>query len=212
MEKNVALHMEILGKRTAEALQKNGFLAEYLPDSAAARQRLLQMIPDGAAVGFGGSMTVKHLDVQDELRKRGCPIYDHGLAKDPAEAMSLRRKQLTCDVFLTSSNAITRDGRLYNVDGGGNRVAAMTFGPGEVIIVAGVNKITANLEEAMERVRSYAAPMNNLRLNFVNPCTKTGYCMDCSSPKRICNIGVTLHKCPLGMKTTVLLVGETLGY
>jgi L-lactate utilization protein LutB len=212
MDKNVMLHMEILGKRTSEALIKNGFQAEYLPEEASARERLLQMIPAGASVGFGGSMTIKGLDIQGELSKRGCLLYDHSLAKDKEEVQQICRKQLTCDVFLTGSNAITRDGRLYNVDGRGNRVAAMTFGPGEVIVVAGVNKIAASLEEAIERVRGYAAPMNNIRLNFNNPCTKTGYCMDCSSPQRICNAAVILHKRPSTMKITVLLIGGILGF
>lgn len=212
MDQNVKLHTELLGKATVEALKKNCFQAEYLPDAASAKERLLEMIPAGASVGFGGSATIKYLDIKEELAKRNCVCYDHNAAKDPEEAQEIRRKQLTCDVFLSGSNAITRDGRLYNVDGRGNRVAAMIFGPREVIIVAGTNKIVANLEEAEERVYGYAAPINNIRIGTDNPCVRIGHCMDCSTPKRICNVATIFHKCPAGMKTTVLVVGEALGF
>jgi hypothetical protein len=195
-----------------EALVKNGFLAEYLTDGAAARARVLELIPAGAAVGFAGSMTVKSLELKEDLRRRDCVIYDHADAKTPAEALEIRRREVFSDVLLTSSNAITRDGRLYNVDGAGNRVAAMIFGPGEVIVVAGINKITADLAAAEERVRACAGPINNLRLNTGNPCVKTGKCLDCASPKRICNAAVIHHKCPIGAKIRVLLIGESLGY
>ncbi|MCL2121067.1 MAG: lactate utilization protein [Clostridiales bacterium] len=212
MDKNLRLHMEIVGAQTVEALEKNGFLAEFLPDRNAARERLLALIPDGAGVGFGGSMTVKALDIQAELTGRGCAIYDHHLAKDPAEADDFRLKQQTCDLFLCSSNAITRDGKLYNVDGAGNRVAAMIYGPKEVVIVAGINKVVADLTEAEERVCAIAGPVNNIRLNTGNPCTKTGECMNCSSAGSICNIATILHRCPSRTKIRVLLVGESMGF
>lgn len=212
MDENVRLHTTILGNNTVEALVKNGFQAEYLQDEAAAKERLLALIPEGASVGFGGSATIKHMDIKGELAKRGCALYDHNGVQDPDEAAAIRRSQLTCDVFLSGSNAITRDGRLYNVDGKGNRVAAMIFGPGEVIIVAGINKVVSDLTAAEERVYGYAAPINNLRFNSGNPCTKTGECMDCSSPKRICNIATILHRCPTGTKIRILLVGESLGF
>jgi L-lactate utilization protein LutB len=212
MEEIVVKHKAIMGSRVAEALEKKGYQAEYLADEAAARKRLIELIPDNASVGFGGSMTIRHMDVKGELEKKGCSLYDHNAAKDPAEAEASRRKQLSCDVFLSSSNAITMDGKLYNVDGRGNRVAAMIFGPGEVIIVAGVNKIVPDLDAAVERVNGYASPMNNLRFNSDNPCAKTGICMDCSSPSRICNIATILHRCPSGAKIRVLIVGESLGF
>ena len=212
MEEVVNRHKAILGANTVEALLKKGYLAEYLPDSAAAGKRLLELIPDKASVGFGGSMTIRHLNIKGELEKKGCELYDHNAAKDPAEAEICRRKQLSCDVFLSSSNAITMDGKLYNVDGKGNRVAAMIFGPGMVVIVAGVNKIVPDLEAAEQRVKGFASPMNNLRFNSDNPCSKTGICVDCSSPGRICNIATIFHRCPSGAKIHVLIVGESLGF
>lgn len=212
MEEIIERHSSVLGNNTVEALLKKGYLAEYLPDEAAAKERLLRLIPDGSAVGFGGSMTIRHMDVKGELEKKGCALYDHNAAKDPAEAEVFRRKQLSCDVFLCSSNAVTMDGKLYNVDGKGNRVAAMIFGPGKVVIVAGVNKIVPDLDAAAERVNRFASPMNNMRFNSANPCTKTGVCMDCSSPGRICNIATIFHRCPTGAEIHVLLVGESLGF
>ncbi|MCL1804616.1 MAG: lactate utilization protein [Clostridiales bacterium] len=212
MEEIVKQHMAILGQRTVDALVKKGYLAEYLPDEAAMRERLIGLIPDKASVGFGGSMTIRHMDIKGELEKKGCALYDHNAAADAAQAEEFRRKQLSCDVFLSSTNAVTMDGKLYNVDGKGNRVAAMIYGPGEVIIAAGVNKIVPDLEAAVERVNGYASPMNNLRFNSDNPCAKTGVCADCDSPKRICNIATILHRCPSGAKIRVLLAGESLGF
>jgi len=212
MDQNMVKHAAIVGESTVDALIKNGFQAEFFPDKDSVKKRLLELIPDGAGVGYGGSMTVRSLELQDELIQRGCRIYDHNLAANPEEADEIRRSQLTSDVFLCSSNAITRDGRLYNVDGAGNRVAAMIYGPKEVIVVAGINKVVADLEEAEVRVYGIAGPINNIRLNTDNPCTKTGECMDCASPRRICNIAVILHRRPSRTAFRVLLVGEAMGY
>ena len=212
MDQNLQLHAAIIGQKTADALVKKGFSAEYLADQDEARKRLLELIPDGSGVGMGGSMTIKFMDIKGALEKKGCTIYDHNGIADPEEANAIRIKQLTCDVFLCSANAITKDGRLYNVDGRGNRVAAMIFGPGKVIVVAGINKIVNDLESADERVRMLAGPINNIRLNTGNPCTKTGVCADCAAPGRICNIATILHRRPSGANITVLLVGEALGY
>jgi hypothetical protein len=139
-------------------------------------------------------------------------IYDHNSTSDPAEKDEICRQEMVSDVFLTGSNAITRDGKLYNVDGKGNRVAAMIFGPKQVIVVAGINKVVADLAAAEERVKQIAAPINCLRIGAPNPCVKTGYCMDCDSQRRICNAAVTLHKQPSASKITVLLIGEMLGF
>ncbi|MEA4891716.1 MAG: lactate utilization protein [Peptococcaceae bacterium] len=212
MTKNLSTHNDLLGAKVVEALQKNDFTAEYVKTAGEARERLLAMIPDGAAVGFGGSITISGLDIQEELAGRNCKIYDHIKAEKPEEKARMRINQLTSDIFLCSSNAITLDGKLYNVDGNGNRVAAMIFGPKQVIVVAGINKVVKDLEAADARVRLIAAPTNALRVNGDAPCTKTGYCTDCSSPSRICKAAVTLHKKPTSHGVHVILVGETLGY
>lgn len=205
-------HKETLGKKVCEALKKNKFSSEYLPTAAEAKSRVLEMIAPGSSVGLGGSMTIKDLNVAAELEKRGCIIYDHVKAETPEAKHEARQKQLTCDCFLCSSNAVTLDGQLVNVDGTGNRVAAMIYGPKQVILVVGINKITSDIDSAVDRIESRVAPINSKRLNYPNPCTVSGVCMDCSSDSRICNITTILHKKPNRSQVTVLIVGEEMGY
>jgi L-lactate utilization protein LutB len=212
MNSNIQAHYDVLGETIVAALRANRFQAEYFSTAELAKQHLLDMIPQGSKVGFGGSVTVKELDLHESLKAKGCIIFDHHLASDPKEKDEICRQELVSDVFLTGTNAITRDGKLYNVDGKGNRVAAMIYGPRQVIVVAGINKVVKDLAQAEERVKQHAAPINCLRVNAPNPCTKTGYCLDCDSPRRICNAAVTLHKQPYGNQITVLLIGEELGF
>lgn len=200
-------------EKTIEALRQNRFNAVYYQTSQAAIEELLASIPVEATVGIGGSWTLIQLNVAEKLEARGNTVYyHHKLGLTPEEVLDIRRKQLTCDVFLTSSNAITQDGRLVNTDATGNRVAAMTFGPKKVIVLAGVNKIAASVEAAEERIRMMAAPQNNKRLNRPNPCVQTGYCVDCQGPTRLCNVTAVLHKKPPASDIHVWLIGESLGY
>lgn len=199
--------------KTVEALQKNRFTASYYATAQEALEELFNIIPLDATVGIGGSWTLIQLEVAEKLEARGNTVYCHhkpGLS--PEEILDIRRKQLTCDVFLTSSNAITEDGRLVNTDASGNRVAAMMFGPKKVIILAGINKIVGSLDEAQERIRTTAAPLNNKRLNRPNPCVKTGYCVDCQGPTRLCNITTVIHKRPPVSDIHVWVIGEEIGY
>jgi len=170
-------------------------------------------VPEGATVGAGGSWTLKQLGILDKLAERGNTVFDHNRPGiSAAEAMELRRRQMTSDVFLTGTNAVTVDGKLVNTDAAGNRVAAMIFGPKKVIIVAGVNKIVRDLDEAENRIKYYAAPINNKRLGRPNPCVTTGECMDCQGPTRICNVTTVMSKKPMATDVTVIIVGEDLGF
>ena len=205
-------HAETLGCRVVEALKKNRFQAEYVSTREEARRRILELVPGEGSVGVGGSVTIAQLKVLDELSDRGNVILSHSVAGlSPEEKIEVRRRQLTCDCFLTSTNAITLDGKLVNVDGTGNRVASMIFGPKKVLIVAGINKIVKNVDSALERIEQTTAPINNKRLNLLNPCTKTGVCMDCESSTRICNVTTVIRKKPSLTDITVLVVGEELG-
>ncbi|QDR79429.1 LUD domain protein [Sporomusa termitida] len=207
------MHTEKLALQTVAALQKNRFTAAYFPTAAAAIDQLLSVIPPAATVGIGGSWTLIQLELVEKLEARGNTVLCHhkpGLS--PEQILDIRRRQLTCDVFLTSTNAVTQDGRLVNTDATGNRVAAMIFGPKKVIVLAGINKIAASLEEARERIRATAAPANNKRLNRPNPCVETGYCVDCQGPTRLCNVDTVIHKCPPASAIHVWLAGEELGY
>ncbi|SMC34948.1 lactate utilization protein [Sporomusa malonica] len=207
------MHNETLALKTVEALQKNRFASAYFQTAQEALEQLFSAIPANATVGIGGSWTLIQLELVEKLEARGNTVFCHhkpGLS--PEEVLDIRRKQLTCDVFLTSTNAITEDGRLVNTDATGNRVAAMIFGPKKVIILAGVNKIVDTLNEAQERIRTTAAPLNNKRLNRPNPCVKTGYCVDCQGPTRLCNVTTIIHKRPPASDIHVWVVGEELGY
>ena len=204
---------ETRAQRAVEALQKNGFTAVFVKDREEARARILNLVPPGAAVGVGGSITIRQIGVLTELQQSGCVVHDHwaeGISFE--ETMRVRRAHLNCDVFLTSANAITQDGQIVSCDGVGNRVGAMIFGPGRVVIVAGTNKLVKDLPEAMKRVKEVAAPPTLKELGLSLPCTETGICNDCRSESRGCRVTVILERRPALTDTTVLLVGEALGF
>lgn len=207
-------HIDTIGAKAVEALTKNNFKASYAKNRKEALDQVLALIPAGATVGFGGSWTTQaDIDLPAILEKRGHTMYNHGKpGLTPEEANEARLKQQTCDVFLTGSNAVTLDGKLVNVDAVGNRVAAMIFGPKKVVVVAGINKIVRDVEEAESRIELIAAPINNKRLGRPNPCTQTGVCMDCQSPTRICNITTILRKKPVLTDIHVIIVGEEMGF
>lgn len=213
MAEYVDERQQALGTKTVEVLKKNRFDAAYFPSAQAALEELFAVIPPDATVGIGGSWTLIQLQVVEKLEARGNIVYCHhkpGLT--PEEILDIRRKQLTCDVFLTSTNAITEDGCLVNTDATGNRVAAMTFGPKKVIVLAGINKIVPTDADAQERIRSTAAPLNNKRLKRPNPCVQTGHCMDCQGPSRLCNVTSVIHKRPPASDIHVWIIGEEVGY
>jgi len=199
-------------ERTINALKKNNFDAIYVPDGKAALEEVMKRIPDGAAVGLGGSVTIGQIGLPDALKNRGIPfIQPQVQAKTPEEMRELFRKCFSTDVFLSGTNAVTEDGKLFNIDATGNRVGAMFMGPLKTIIVTGVNKIVKDLDAAEKRVRQWVAPQNAKRLKRKTPCAETGVCGDCSSPDRICNIFVSLVKKPTRTEVVVILIGETLG-
>ncbi|MCX7780340.1 MAG: lactate utilization protein [Negativicutes bacterium] len=206
-------HNEALAARVVDALKKNNFTASYVPTKAEAIEKVLALIPGDATVGIGGSWTLSQLELPKKLEERGNTVLNHNKpGLPPEEALKIRRQQLTCDVFLTSTNAITLDGKLVNVDGAGNRVAAMIFGPKKTIIVAGTNKIAFDVADAEKRIKLHAAPVNNKRLDRPNPCTTTGQCMDCQGPTRICNVTTIINKRPSPSDIEIILVGEELGF
>lgn len=206
-------HAEALGAEAVKALKKSGFDAQYVATSAEAAEKVLSFVSSGASVGFGGSMTVKGMGIQEKAAAKGALVLDHGVpGLTPEKKMEIMRKQLTCDVFITSSNAVTLEGDVVNVDGNGNRVAALTFGPSKTVVVVGINKIVRDMDEAFARIETYASPMNNKRLSRPNPCVKTGVCEDCQGDTRICRVYQILRKRPSLSDFTIIIVGENLGY
>lgn len=188
----------------------------YLPNSKEVAAKVLDLIPSNALVGIGGSVTMRELGLLEILKGRGNRIADHWEARRKElaqeEVMKVRRLLLNSDVLLTSTNAVTETGYLVNIDHAGQRVAAMIFGPKKVVIIAGVNKIVRDVNEALERIKNVAAPMNARRLNKKTPCTVAGICSDCVSQDRICNVTTIIERRPVHTDILVILVGEMLGY
>ena len=200
-------------KKAVEALKKNAFKANYVNDEKAACVEVLNLIPKEAKIGVGGSMTLRQIGVLDALEEKGNVIYDHwkpGLS--PEDVLKIRKAHLTCDVFLTSTNAITMEGMLVNTDGAGNRVGAMMFGPGKVIIVAGTNKIVDDLHSAFRRIKEVVTPQVVKDLDLEVPCAVTGFCSDCNSPMRVCRATVILERKPFFSDIHVMIVGKDLGF
>jgi hypothetical protein len=209
-------HEKLKVENTLSALERNGFDVKYYPTVEEALAGVLEMVPDGVTVGIGGSVTLREMGLVASLEERDVSIANHWKAgragASPEEIMEIRRTHINSDVFITSTNAVTESGELVNIDGTGQRVAAMIFGPKKVVVVAGVNKITGDLEEGLWRASNIAAPMNARRLHPKTPCAETGECDDCLAPGRICNVTTILHRRPRRTVFTVVLVGEKLGY
>lgn len=205
-------HNDTIGKKLVEALEKNEFDAVYFSNKEAAQEHILQYIFQESVVSFGGSMTLmEDMKLPEKIREKGGKITEFSY-ETPEIMAECMRKQLISDVFLCSSNAITMDGYLVNIDGIGNRVAAMTFGPKKVIIVAGINKVCPDEDSAWQRLGRIASPMNMKRLELDTPCSKTGYCVDCKSEARGCRVYCVMKRKPRLTDITVVIIGENLGY
>ncbi len=201
-------------EKVAGALRKRGFKAVCCATGAEARDYVMKEAEAARSVGFGGSVTVKSLGLVEAMAAAGKEILRHGdPSLTPERKAEVMRRELTCDLFLLSANALTLDGRLVNIDGNGNRVAASIFGPGKVVFVVGRNKLVdGGLDEAVARIKRCACPPNCRRLNKQTPCAATGECADCSSPDRICMVTVVMDRRPRATDVHVVLVDEDLGY
>ena len=208
--------IEIRNEKAAGKVIKNlarrNIEACYCPTAHEAVEKLLEMIPAGSSVTWGGSMSIRDIDIPAALANAGkYKVYDRDKAPDRAAATEIYLKAFSCDYYLSSANAITEDGVIVNIDGTGNRVAAITFGPRNVIFVIGMNKLTQNVDAALARARSLAAPVNTARFDIQTPCKLDGVCHNCLSDECICNYIHYLRHSPKG-KHKVILVGESLGY
>ncbi len=195
-------------------LEKRQMKGYYCPDAASVLQKIKELIPDGASIGWGGSMTLVEMGILEALSQPDTPykIYDRDSAKTPEEQKAIYREIFGCDYFLMGTNAITLAGELVNIDGRANRVSMLCYGPEHVIIVAGMNKVTSDVESAVKRVRDIAAPPNAVRLSRNTPCAVTGKCHDCFSPDCICSQLVITRRSTYPDRIHIILVGEEWGY
>jgi hypothetical protein len=206
------LYYEKRGQILVQNLRSRHFEAYYCPTKADALEKALELIPEGASVAWGGTVSAQQIGLIDAVRKGNYRVMDRETCATPQEREQMMKDSLFCDVYLTGANGLSLDGEMVNIDGTGNRVAAVIYGPGSVLVVAGMNKVMDTLEEAVRRARTVAAPMNKQRFGEGTPCAVTGKCGDCKTEKCICNqIVITRHCRPVG-RIKFLLVGEDLGF
>ena len=199
------------GSILVKNLQSRHFDAYYCDNKEKALKKALELIPEGASVGWGGALSAEQIGLMEAVKEGNFRAIDRSLAKNDEERQQMMKDMMFCDVFLTGANGLSLDGQMVNIDGTGNRVAATIFGPKSVIVVAGMNKVEDSLEAAINRARTVAAPMNNQRFNNDNPCSTTGTCGNCKNETCICNqIVITRHCRPVG-RIKFILVGEELG-
>lgn len=195
--------------KLTKTLESLGYIVDIYNNTDQVKEALLKKISKDDTVGFGGSVTVDQVGIYEALEARGNEVYWHWKAEDKPQAL---RKATNSDVYISSSNALTEDGKLVNKDGVGNRVASMIYGHRDVYIVVGNNKICRDYEAANERIQSVAGPKNAMRLGLNTPCVQAGRCNNCNSPERICNVESIIDKNPNGTQINILLVNEVLGY
>lgn len=193
-------------------LKARHFDAVYCKDKNEALQQALKWIPDGATVGWGGALSAAQIGLINAVKNGNYHSIDRNIATTAEERDKAARECLFADVFLSGANAITLNGEMVNIDGIGNRVAAIIYGPKSVIVIAGMNKVVATLDDAITRARTIAAPMNQQRFMLNNPCSKTGVCADCKSEESICNQIVITRNCRPAGRIKFILVGEDLGF
>lgn len=211
----VAWHKKNLATEVAGKMVKRGFKAVYVPTAAEAKAAVLDWLPTDGSLALLGSQTMNQLGVYAHLRQSGRQLVDHATQTaglTPAEADNYKRGVFTAAAMLTSANAVDMEGRLYNIDGVGNRVAGLIFGPDSVVVAVGLNKLAPTPEAAWQRARQVASPMNNKRLNYNNPCAKSGRCHDCQTVTSICNYFAVIDRSRPEGRIKVVLVGEDLGY
>lgn len=193
-------------------LQSRHFDAYYCADRSSALQKALELIPKDASIGWGGAYSAQQIGLLDAIRTGGYNAYDRDVCATPEERVKMMKKCLTADVFLTGANAISLDGQMVNIDGMGNRLAAINYGPDTIIVIAGMNKVADTLEDALTRARTVAAPVNKQRFGQDTPCGVTGICADCKSEGCICNQILITRNCRPAGRIKFVLVGEDLGF
>ena len=204
---------QLLAEKMIKNLRRRNMEAFYCPTAQDAVAQVQALIADGSSVTWGGSMTIRDMGLPQALRERGTlEVLDRDLVEDAQEKQQMYLKAFSADVYLSSANAISEDGVIVNIDGNGNRVAAITWGPRMVIFVIGLNKVATTVQDAISRARSTASPINAQRFDISTPCHNDGVCHNCNSPESICSYIHLLRNSRNGNRHKVVLVGENLGY
>ena len=212
MEQATRSYYDKRGEILVKNLQKHHFEAYYCATKEAALKQVLELIPEGSTVGWGGAVSAAQVGVQQAVHAGNYTVIDRDQFSDPAEKLRCMRACFDADFFITGANALSLDGQMVNIDGNGNRVGMIVYGPKNIIVVAGMNKVCPTVEDAVKRARTIAAPMNQQRFGLPNPCTCTGVCGNCLNETSICNqILITRNSKPAG-RIKVVLVGEELGF
>lgn len=204
---------DLLGEKLVKNLKRRNMEAFYCPTAQEAVGKVMELIADGSSVTWGGSMTVRDMGIPQALKERGTlEVLDRDLVDDPQEKQQMYLRAFSADVFLSSANAISEDGVIVNIDGNGNRVAAISWGPKKVIFIIGLNKVAQTVEAAIARARSTASPINAQRFDIATPCHADGMCHNCNSPESICSYIHLLRNSRTPGRHVVVLVGEDFGY
>lgn len=201
-----------LGEKLVNELNSRHFEAYYCENAKEALEKAIELTPKGSRVSWGGSATLAEIGLKDRLREGDYEVLDRDMAQTPEEKEKIAHEAFFCDYYFMSANAISEDGQLVNIDGNGNRVAAMIYGPKNVIVIAGMNKVAKTLEDAISRARNIAAPVNAQRFPVKTPCKATGSCMDCKSPDSVCAYFAITRISRPPKKIKVILIGENLGF
>jgi hypothetical protein len=208
----IDLRASKLGPRVVKALNDRHFEAWYFDGIEAAKEKIFSLIPLDHVVSWGGSMTFNEMNLADLIEGRGNKTLNRDKAK-PEDKTEIARQALLSDTYIAGINGISEDGQIVNIDGNGNRVAATIFGPRQVILIAGINKVAKTLDEAVTRARTIAAPLNVQRFaTLKTPCQLSGSCADCKSPDSVCSFIAITRLCKPAGRIKVILIGQTLGF
>lgn len=207
-----AMRNDALGTRLVKALESRNMEAYYVKTKEEALQKALELIPEGSQVSWGGTMSAQEIGLTEALHAGEYDVLDRDLVQTVEEKEAIAHQALNCDWFIGSSNAISEDGVLVNIDGNSNRVAAFAYGPKNVLLIVGMNKVVKTAEDALSRARNEAAPINAQRFPIETPCRKNGMCFDCKSPQTICCQILITRFSRVKNRIKVILVDENLGF
>lgn len=203
---------EVLAERVVKALESRNMEAYFVKTKEEALAKALELIPEGSSVSWGGTMSAKEIGLTEALQNGNYTVYDRDVKETREEKEEVAHQALNCDFYLGSTNALAEDGVMVNVDGNANRVAAYAYGPKNVLLIVGMNKVVKTEADAMSRARNEAAPINAQRFGIDTPCVKNGSCFDCKKPECICCQILITRYSKVPKRTKVILVNESLGY